>query len=66
MRVIGAALTLVFVSTCLGSEVRVEQVRMWPAPDHTRVVFDISGPVEHTLFSLKNPERVVEAFERYT
>jgi len=41
------------------SQVAVTNVRTWPAPDHTRVVFDIDGPVEHTLFVLKNPERVV-------
>jgi N-acetylmuramoyl-L-alanine amidase len=32
---------------------------MWPAPDHTRLVFDTSGPVEHSLFVLKNPDRLV-------
>lgn len=37
----------------------VEQVRVWPAPDHTRLVFDLSGSVGHTLFSLSNPERIV-------
>jgi len=46
-------------SACVAADVRVENVRMWPAPDHTRVVFDISGPVEHALFSLEDPERVV-------
>ena len=29
---------------------------MWPAPDHTRLVFDISGPVDHTLFTLDDPQ----------
>ena len=38
---------------------QVTNVRTWPAPDHTRVVFDLDGPVEHTVFVLKNPERVV-------
>lgn len=32
---------------------------MWPAPDHTRLVFDLDGPVEHKLFTLNNPERIV-------
>jgi len=41
------------------SQFTITNVRTWPAPDHTRVVFDIDGPVEHTLFVLKNPERVV-------
>ena len=39
--------------------VHVKSVRMWPAPDNTRLVFDLSGPVEHNLFSLKAPERIV-------
>ena len=42
-----------------GGQVTVEGVRMWPAPDNTRVVFDLSGPVRHNLFPLKNPERIV-------
>lgn len=44
---------------CALAQVQVESVRMWPAPDHTRVVFDISAPVDHSLFSLSDPERVV-------
>jgi len=39
--------------------VEVKHVRMWPAPDNTRLVFDLSAPVEHTIFSLKAPNRVV-------
>jgi N-acetylmuramoyl-L-alanine amidase len=34
-------------------------VRMWPSPDMTRLVFDITAPVEHKLFTLSNPDRVV-------
>lgn len=37
----------------------VDGVRLWRAPDHTRLVFDLDGPVEHKLFSLSSPERVV-------
>ncbi len=37
----------------------VDGVRLWRAPDSTRLVFDLSGPVEHKLFTLKNPARVV-------
>lgn len=40
-----------------GQEVR--NVRAWLAPDNTRLVFDLSGPVEHKLFTLHNPDRVV-------
>ncbi len=37
----------------------VEGIRIWAAPDNTRVVLDISHPVEHSLFPLDNPSRVV-------
>jgi len=38
---------------------QVESVRLWRAPDHTRVVLDLSSPVEHKVFPLKKPARVV-------
>ncbi|HET8849853.1 MAG TPA: N-acetylmuramoyl-L-alanine amidase [Marinobacter sp.] len=38
---------------------RVDGVRIWPAPDHTRLVLDTSGPVEHNVFSLTGPSRLV-------
>lgn len=59
MRGWGAAFLLIYASACLGGQVAVENIRTWPAPDHTRVVFDIDQPVEHTLFMLENPGRVV-------
>ena len=37
----------------------VRGLRMWPAPDNTRLVFDLNAPVEHSLFSLRNPNRIV-------
>ena len=37
----------------------IEGVRLWRAPDHTRLVFDLSGPVEHKIFPLSNPDRLV-------
>ena len=37
----------------------VQDVRMWRAPDHTRLVFDLSAAVDYTLFSLDNPDRLV-------
>ncbi len=39
--------------------VSVENLRMWQAPDNTRLVFDLSGPLQHRLFVLENPHRVV-------
>jgi len=36
----------------------MQNVRIWAAPDNTRVVFDVSGPVEHKLELLSNPDRL--------
>ncbi|GGY75641.1 N-acetylmuramoyl-L-alanine amidase [Marinobacter zhanjiangensis] len=38
---------------------KVEGARIWPAPDHTRLVFDTRSQVKHTIFSLENPSRLV-------
>jgi N-acetylmuramoyl-L-alanine amidase len=37
----------------------VQDVRLWAGPDATRVVFDLSGPVKHSLMTLADPARVV-------
>ena len=34
-------------------------MRLWRAPDHTRLVLDMSAPVSHRLLELKNPSRIV-------
>lgn len=39
------------------SEIR--SVRLWRAADNTRLVFDLSGPVQHNVFTLSAPERIV-------
>lgn len=38
---------------------RVDGIRLWAAPDNTRIVFDIDGPVDHALFPLREPDRIV-------
>lgn len=37
----------------------VEGIRIWPAPDHTRLVLDTEGKVSHNMFALSNPSRLV-------
>ena len=37
----------------------VEAVRLWRAPDHTRVVLDLSDAAEFSSLSLANPDRFV-------
>lgn len=38
---------------------KVEGVRVWKAPDHTRFVFDLNKAVAHHVFTLDGPHRVV-------
>ena len=43
-------LALFFVSVPGFAEVvTVQNLRLWQAPDHTRLVLDLSGPIEHRL-----------------
>ncbi|MBD8526794.1 N-acetylmuramoyl-L-alanine amidase [Pseudomarimonas arenosa] len=41
------------------SAAEVSAVRVWDGPEVTRAVFDLSGPVEYTVFTLDNPNRLV-------
>ena len=55
----GLSLWLVSQAVVFAETVDFKGVRLWAAPDHTRVVFDTSGTVKHKIFSLANPNRVV-------
>jgi len=62
MKLIGIFLLLFFgfISMCGQADVvTVHNLRAWPAPDHTRLVFDVSDPLEHRVFTLKDPDRIV-------
>jgi N-acetylmuramoyl-L-alanine amidase len=39
--------------------VDVQDVRLWRAPDHTRIVFDLTAPATHKLIQLSGPDRIV-------
>ncbi|PAU76582.1 N-acetylmuramoyl-L-alanine amidase [Halomonas salipaludis] len=61
----GVALTLLF-AICLGlllappsQAADIDNVRLWAAPDHSRLVFDLSDPAEASVFTLDNPDRLV-------
>ena len=47
----------------VAGQARVDGIRIWAAPDNTRLVFDVSDPVEHRLLILKDPDRVVVDIE---
>ena len=57
-----ACATGLFVFGLAASSVQaadVEAVRLWRAPDHTRVVLDLSDAAEFSSLSLENPDRFV-------
>ncbi|QIH05881.1 AMIN domain-containing protein [Pseudomonas sp. BIOMIG1BAC] len=55
--VVGLLLTALAVEAVAATQVR--SVRLWRAPDNTRLVFDLSGPVQHSVFTLTAPDRLV-------
>lgn len=46
-------------SAAVSMAVEVHDVRLWRAPDHTRLVLDLTGPADHKLIALENPSRIV-------
>lgn len=42
-----------------GESSTVKAVRIWGGPDSTRVIFELTGPVNYQLFQLAKPDRVV-------
>ena len=51
-----------FCFTALGAN-RIDGIRVWPAPENTRIVFDLKNKPEYKYFSLSNPERLVIDFK---
>lgn len=47
------------LATSVASAAELRDLRLWDSPTSTRVVFDVSDAVTHSIFSLSNPERVV-------
>ncbi|MCO4836570.1 MAG: N-acetylmuramoyl-L-alanine amidase [Oceanospirillaceae bacterium] len=45
---------------------KVENIRIWPAPDNTRVVLDISAEVTFEQITLANPDRLVIDIDKST
>lgn len=43
----------------LAQAANVDGVRVWRAPDHTRIVLDLDAPVQHSLTLAANPDRVI-------
>ena len=62
--VVFSFLSLIFFQVAQQAQARtVKDIRMWTAPDHTRLVLDLDGEVEYRLFRLQDPARVVVDLE---
>jgi len=46
-------------ATFAAAAATVNSIRVWSGPDSTRVVFELTAPVEHRVFTLSDPERLV-------
>ncbi|MBF0281684.1 MAG: N-acetylmuramoyl-L-alanine amidase [Zetaproteobacteria bacterium] len=45
--------------SAIARDAAILDVRLWTAPDHTRVVFDLNKSVQYRVFPLSNPDRIV-------
>ncbi|NOU52031.1 AMIN domain-containing protein [Pseudoalteromonas sp. JBTF-M23] len=54
---------VIMLSTVVQAKNDIEGVRVWPSPDSTRVVFDLSAKPDYSYFMLKNPLRLVVDFD---
>lgn len=63
MRLIVFKLLILFSFSAFSAPEKIENVRVWAAPDNTRIVFDVTGPVNPQIISLKNPSRTVVDLE---
>ena len=56
---VGMGMLLATLAADVWAAAEVRSVRLWRAPDNTRLVFDLSGPAQHNIFTLSAPERIV-------
>ncbi len=53
------ALCLLLFQGMVLAQKEIKGFRVWPSPDSTRLVLDLSQAVKYKVFSLENPDRVV-------
>jgi N-acetylmuramoyl-L-alanine amidase len=56
-------LSLCWLPAVAAAEIVVSSVRVWPAAEYTRLTFESARPIEYTVFTAKNPERLVVDME---
>ena len=63
MRHLLLILCLVFTSFSALAANSIDGIRVWPAPENTRIVFDLKNKPDYKYFSLNNPNRLVIDFK---
>lgn len=56
LRYLCTLILLAWPGLCLAAPVEINKVRVWPAPDNTRLVLDVSAPVHYQLNTF--PDRI--------
>lgn len=59
IRALVAVILLAGAHAALATQVKINGARIWSAPDHTRIVIDTAAPVQHKIFALDGPHRLV-------
>jgi N-acetylmuramoyl-L-alanine amidase len=58
------SLLLLFTAAPASAAIAVQNLRTWEAPDNTRLVFDLSAPVEHRLITRSDPPTVIVELDK--
>lgn len=58
IKIIISLVLLTFSSISMAAN-KIEDLRIWPSPNTTRLVFDLADSPKYSYFSLSNPERLV-------
>ena len=57
------ATTLLSVNNVKASSNSIDGIRVWPAPENTRIVFDLKNKPDYKYFTLSKPSRLVIDFK---
>ena len=58
-RVVLGLCAICAAQSVVASAIEIENSRIWNAPDHSRLVLEVSGVLEHKIMTLKGPDRLV-------
>jgi len=58
-----AAASLTVSNAVAASTNSIDGIRVWPAPENTRIVFDLKSKPDYKYFTLSNPSRLVIDFK---